>query len=173
MFGSARLDAPGVHHIIIRGIERRQIFLSTSHCLLLPSNYEGLSLALLEAMAAGCVPITSDIPPNRWVLGESARELQSPVKDATAYAERLCTIAANPDYYRFLQERLRQRQHENFTPQATVRGYLRLIEDLRKHRDEERFLPVPLANLPLSKYQKRRCTRVWWLLQKLRDGICR
>lgn len=140
--------------------------LSASHCLLLPSNYEGLSLALIEAMAAGCVPVISDIPPNRWVLGASARELQAPVKDAATYAERLYTIAANPDQYSSLQERLRRRQRENFTPEVTVRGYLRLIEDLRVHRIEDQFAPVPLASLPMPKHYKRRCMRVWWLLQK-------
>ncbi len=31
-------------------------------CLVLPSTYEGLPLALLESMGSGCVPVVSDIP---------------------------------------------------------------------------------------------------------------
>ena len=158
---------------LVGAISRDKVgsFLSKRSFGLFPSNYEGFGLALVEAMEMGCVPIASDIPAFRWILGEDAKALVAPVKNAGAYAERIRILATDPDHYREIQDRLQRRQRKNFSPEITVRGYLRLIENLRKHRDEELFLPVTLANLPLSKYQKRRCTRAWWFLQKIKYGL--
>lgn len=100
-------------------------------------------------------------------------QVLAPVKDAEAYAQRIRMLAAQPELYREIQKRLQKRQRESFTPQATVGGYLRLIEELRKTHEPKRFEPIPLKSLPMSKYHKRRSTRAWWFLQKLRDGICR
>ena len=44
---------------IISGVEKLEA-LGTADIFLMPSRFEGLSLALLEAMASGCVPIVSN-----------------------------------------------------------------------------------------------------------------
>jgi glycosyltransferase involved in cell wall biosynthesis len=141
-----------------------------AHLALLPSNFEGFGLVVAEAMAAGCVPIVSDIPVFRWILGEDAEHLTADVQSPSAYADRLVELASDPIKHKCLQNSLRNRQRENFTPEATVSEYLKLLEDLLKHRNRDRFTSVPLANLPLPKYYKRRCTRAWWLLQKMKYG---
>lgn len=43
---------------------------SAAGALIVPSLYEGFSLPPLEALAAGTLPVASDIPPHREVLGE-------------------------------------------------------------------------------------------------------
>jgi len=143
-------------------------FLSKRQFGLFPSNYEGFGLSLAESMAAGCVPIASDIPSYRWILGEEANTLVSPVKDANGYAECIRTLVDDPVLYRKIQERLQRRQKDLFSPESTVNGYLNLIEELRKARDTNRFTTVPLSRLHLSAYHRRRCTRAWWLMQKIR-----
>ena len=42
------------------GGKEKDLVLTTADILLMPSRFEGLPLSLLEAMAAGCVPIVSD-----------------------------------------------------------------------------------------------------------------
>ncbi len=53
------------------------------------SEIEGLSLSLLEAMAAGCPIIASDIPGNREGLGDPPAGLTYPVHDVPALASHL------------------------------------------------------------------------------------
>ena len=60
----------------------------------LPSRAEGLSNALLEALAAGLPAVVSDIPGNRTVVADGRTGLVVPVDDAAALAsalERLLT----------------------------------------------------------------------------------
>jgi glycosyltransferase involved in cell wall biosynthesis len=44
-----------------------------AHCyaFVLPSEIEGMSLALLEALSAGCCTVTSSIPANAGVVGDA------------------------------------------------------------------------------------------------------
>jgi phosphatidylinositol alpha-mannosyltransferase len=53
---------------------------------------ESFGIVLLEAMAAGTVPIASDIPGYRHVLAERAEELLVPVGDSLALAHRLAQL---------------------------------------------------------------------------------
>lgn len=142
-----------------------------AHFSLIPSNFEGFGLVLAESMAAGAVPVVSDIPVFGWILGEDADTLLAPVKDAQAYADRLLALAADPERYRQIQQRLQGRQQENFSPVATVGGYLRLIDELRQGHDPARFPSVPLSKLTFPKHYRRRCSRLWWGAQKIRDRL--
>lgn len=54
---------------VVSGAEKWQA-LAASDVFLLPSLYEGLPVALLEAMAAGCVPVASEIGSVREVVRE-------------------------------------------------------------------------------------------------------
>ena len=92
-------------------------------------------------MAAGCVPIASDIPSYRWILGEDAQHLTVPTNNARAYADRIRMISSDPEFYEQIQERLQKRQQDNFSPDNTVNGYLRLIDDLVKTHDPKHFSP--------------------------------
>ncbi|MGO9485444.1 MAG: glycosyltransferase family 4 protein [Rhodomicrobium sp.] len=73
--------------------------------LLLPSRREGMSNALIEAMAAGIVPIVNDIPANREVLDDGRAGCLTPVGDATALALRMKRLIDGHDEYERLQER--------------------------------------------------------------------
>ena len=68
--------------------------LTNAMIFVLPSDMEGLSLALLDAMGAGLCVLASDIPENREVV-EGAGYLFKP-GDADDLAERLRFLIANP-----------------------------------------------------------------------------
>ncbi len=158
---------------LVGAISRDEVtaFFSKSPFGLFPSNYEGFGLSLVEAMGAGCVPIASDIPSYRWILGEDAETSVAPVKDAAAYADRIQALVSAPERYRQIQKRLQERQRERFSPASTVGGYLCLIEELCQTHDPARFEPVPFGSLPLPPHHRRRCSRLWWALQKIHDGV--
>ncbi len=67
--------------------------LASADVAVFPSRAEGFGLALLEAMAAGCVVLASDIPPHRALLEEQAPEslvdFDDPDRGADALAAAL------------------------------------------------------------------------------------
>jgi glycosyltransferase involved in cell wall biosynthesis len=71
-------------------------FYRRADIFLLPSDTEGLSNALLEAMAHGCVVVASDIPGNRFALVEAAPGAAAgilvPTQDGRAYGARLLDV---------------------------------------------------------------------------------
>lgn len=71
-------------------------YLSASDVLLMPSKYEGISVALLEAMAAGVVPVVAQVggqdeilPPNAGFLIEHSDD------ELTNYVDALTQLAAD------------------------------------------------------------------------------
>lgn len=64
----------------------------------LPSDYEGLSNAMLEALALGLPCICTDCPPGgaRMYIQNGKNGLLTPVNDARAMAEAMCFIAGHP-----------------------------------------------------------------------------
>lgn len=71
-------------------------FLRRAHALVLPSRAEGLSNALLEAMAAGRPAIVSDIPGNVSVVDDGVDGFVFSVGDPDHLAELLDRLAVDP-----------------------------------------------------------------------------
>ena len=68
--------------------------LTNAMIFVLPSDMEGLSLALLDALGAGLCVLTSDVPENREVVDEAGFTFMR--GDAGDLAERLKVLIANP-----------------------------------------------------------------------------
>ncbi len=68
--------------------------LTNAMIFVLPSDLEGLSLALLDAMGAGVCVLTSDVPENREVVEGAGFTFQR--GDAADLADRLKFLIANP-----------------------------------------------------------------------------
>ncbi len=68
-------------------------FYQSADIFVLPSLKEGLSLALLEALAAGLPVVASDLPEMRQILGECGVLIQDPT--ATNYAKALDALISN------------------------------------------------------------------------------
>ncbi len=64
---------------------------------LLPSAFEGMPHAMLEAMAQGCVPVVSDIPSGvPEVVDDGVQGFRAPMGDVAMFAERLAELHADP-----------------------------------------------------------------------------
>src|SRR5262249_57697044 len=77
--------------------------LSAADLFVLASRKEGSGYALLEAMACGAVPVVTDIPAHRALLGggtlglgAAAPRLLWPVGDPGAFARALLDVARRP-----------------------------------------------------------------------------
>jgi glycosyltransferase involved in cell wall biosynthesis len=149
--------------------DKARAVIKESHFTLLPSFYEGLSNVMLEAMALGSVPIASDLDNFKWVLGEEFDRLTSPVKHADGYARRIVELVSNPAEYGRIQQYLWKRQRTMFTPDVTVNGYLKLIDDIQVTLTPKRDKPPGLDQLRMPPKYARQCTQWWRLMQKARD----
>lgn len=70
----------------------RQVF-ADSDVVILTSEYEGLPVSLLEAMAQGCVPVVTDIRSGiPELMQEGVNGFRVPVGDVAAFCERLALL---------------------------------------------------------------------------------
>lgn len=85
---------------------------SGADVVLLPSLWEGLPLALIEAQAAGLPIVASDVKGNREVVTSDTGYLCAP-KDPLAYAKALARLGADPAHRRVLGAAARR--HAEYT----------------------------------------------------------
>lgn len=64
---------------------------------LLPTERENFSVALLEALAAGCAVVSTDCPGNNEVLRDGENALVVPVGDVHAMARAIATLLSTPE----------------------------------------------------------------------------
>lgn len=85
-----RVQFPGV----VQDVPQR---LMTHQICVLSTHYEGMPLALLEGMAAGCAVVGSAVPGVREVLNDGIDGLLVPEADAGALADALEHLLRHPD----------------------------------------------------------------------------
>ena len=88
----------GLHATLMR----HQIFVLSTH-------YEGMPLALVEAMAAGCACIATDVVGVRGVIEDGVNGLLVPENDAQAMALALSRLIQDPDLARTLGAKAREK----------------------------------------------------------------
>jgi glycosyltransferase involved in cell wall biosynthesis len=89
-----------------------QEVLTNAALFVLPSDMEGLSLALLDAMAAGLCVMATDIPENREAIGDAGFTFKA--GNALDLRRMLTTLLADPSLRRRTGERARARVREQF-----------------------------------------------------------
>lgn len=75
--------------------DRLEELYAAADLFLLPSHREGMSFALLEAMAQGLGPVVADGTGNAETVGEAG--VVFPAGDVEAMAQRLASLVADPD----------------------------------------------------------------------------
>jgi glycosyltransferase involved in cell wall biosynthesis len=120
--------------LLRKGVPAGEVYrlLIQSHVLLMPSQFEGLPIALLESLACGCVPVVSRLPGITDVAvshGETGLLVEP--GDMAGFADAVVSLAANPEEWDRMSQACRQRARQSFSTESMGNSYLRLIHDGR------------------------------------------
>lgn len=120
-----RVFLPGVFDDVSDLLDAADLFL-------LPSHEEGMSLSLLEAMAAGLPAIATDIPGNRQLVESGRNGLLFPVDDVVALQAEIVNVIHQPSAAAKLGEAARLEVTEKYSLAAAATRHLELFESLRE-----------------------------------------
>lgn len=98
---------------------------------LMPSRYEGLPMALVEAMAAGCVPVVSRLRGVTDMIVEHGRDgLLFPVGDTASAAEIVRTLDTDHAQLCSLSVAARRKVEGAFTVEHMAAGYATIFRGI-------------------------------------------
>jgi glycosyltransferase involved in cell wall biosynthesis len=101
-----------------------------SDILLLPSEYEGLPLVLLEAMAQGVVPVVSDLPSGmREIVNNETGILVNP-EDIDGYAKAILQLDLDRKDLATKSRAARQAARNGFSCEAMAERWLQMFAEL-------------------------------------------
>lgn len=106
--------------------------LQAADLFLLPSYSEGMSLSLLEAMAAGIPAIASDISGNRALITHEQSGLLVPPRDVPGLTTAMIRLLEQPALRNSLGSQARQLVQQNYSLEKMGREHLELIQRLVK-----------------------------------------
>jgi len=108
-------------------------WLQWADCLVLPSRREGLSNALLEAMAAGLPCIAYDIPPNREVLANGAAGVLVPEGNEPSLVGAMHRFVMDAEYASSVAQAGLNRVEAEYRIASVASRYMELYRALLGH----------------------------------------
>lgn len=108
--------------------------LNISDVVVLPSLWEGLSIALLEAMAAGKPIITTAIESNKEVIQHGYSGMLVPKKDPIALADAVYEIFKNREFSSKLGENAKRIYFQKYKEDLMLEKYVNLYIELIKEK---------------------------------------
>lgn len=112
---------------------------SNSYAFVQPSEYEGLSVALLEALGWGLACVVSDIPQNLEGIADAGVSFR--LNDAADLRDKLQDLIADPERAKEMGERAARRVDKEYNWNDISRNVIKLAEKMLAARR-----PQPLLN---------------------------
>ncbi len=109
-------------------------FLRVCDVFVFPSLYEGLGIALIEAMASGCACVATTAGPIPEFVENGRDGILVPPADSEAMATAVCELLANPERRKQLGDNARQTALARFQPQAAANRLTQIYERVAKSR---------------------------------------
>lgn len=107
--------------------------LAASDILLLPSQYEGISIALLEAMAAGVVPVVANVGGQEDVVTSDVGILvRHSVNELQGYQEAIQLLLSNPQKMQRMSTQCKKVIVSQFSWSGMIDEFLRLLREAHK-----------------------------------------
>lgn len=97
-----------------------------AHVLLFPTKQEAFGLVLVEAMAAGCAPLTTMAPIQQAIVGQEAGTFVDP-QDPQAVADAITTLVNDRSRLRHRMNASVQRFTSEFDPKSVGQRYANLL----------------------------------------------
>lgn len=107
-----------------------QAYYAAADVFVLPSESEGMSNALLEAMASGLPVVTTQIPANEEVVQDGVHGVAVPAGDSRVLAEALLALAGEPDVRARMGAATRRTIEEGFSIDSVAGRYYDLYRRL-------------------------------------------
>lgn len=107
--------------------------LATAELFVLPSLWEGLSIALLEAMAAGKPIVATAVAGTNQVMLNHQTGLIVPPTDSPALAQAICQLLAQPDQAQMMGQAAQQQVITHYSAQKQAEEHRVLYQKLLKH----------------------------------------
>jgi glycosyltransferase involved in cell wall biosynthesis len=123
-------NSPGLHSIGPVSFEKMPRRYQEMDILLMPTVREGLSLAVLEAMACGLPVLASNCSSLPEQIDQGKGGFLCPVGDVNAFAEKINLLAESIDLRREMGEYNRAKVEEMFTIEKMAAGYRELFEEV-------------------------------------------
>lgn len=96
----------------------------------LPSLYEGMSNALMEAMATGLSIIATNIPENKELLGSEENGILVPLCDTSILAEKISFILRNKTYAEKIGASAKKEAMKRFSLDTIIYNFVSLFKKL-------------------------------------------
>lgn len=127
----------GIRKSVIFTGSRRDVpsLLAAMDIFVLPSLWEGLSISLIESMAAGKPVITTDIAPIREVVNTDKVGILVPPKDSKSLAGAIEILLRNKSLAASLGTAARERVFSTFNIQTTIRRYTDIFENILRNKE--------------------------------------
>ena len=124
-----------VDHFHVLGTRRDVTdFLRVCDVFVFPSLYEGLGIALIEAMAAGCACVATTAGPIPEFVENGRNGILVPPADAEAMAIAVCELIAKPERRQQLANRARETALTRFQPKAAADRLTQIYEKVARRR---------------------------------------
>lgn len=162
--------APLNAHVTFHGAMRRNDalpFLQRAHFFILPSRYEGVSWALLEAMACGCVPIVSRIAGTTdFVVGDGVSGRLCTVGNAAEFASAILDLVSDRQLLLKMSVEASRVVQERFTLERVVKDHDAMLADVLAE-PLPAFTPIPVSEIRLAELPQSRWRR--WMPRGLKN----
>ena len=104
--------------------------MKTADVIAMPSRWEGLPLAMLEAMVAGRAIVATSVEGHRDVLADGESALMVPVENPTALASAISRLLADPQLQKRLGQAAEARARREYSAQRMASQYAVLYEEM-------------------------------------------
>ncbi len=128
--------------------------LTNAMIFVLPSDMEGLSLALLDAMGAGLCVLTSDVPENREVVEGAGFMFQR--GSSSDLADRLRFLIANPALREAAGRTAKRRIEEHYQWQKIAVDIEKAYFDILGYKPVSARVKKPTANVATASIDSER-----------------
>lgn len=109
-------------------------FLRACDVFIFPSLYEGLGIALIEAMAAGCACVASSAGPIPEVITDGEDGILVPPRDQQAIAAAVCKLLDDETLRERLGAAAKKSAFSRFQPQKSADALTRIYESVLQQR---------------------------------------